>query len=268
LSSNHATFIWSIADLLRRSFKAHQYADIILLFTVLRRLDAVLAPTQRAVFAAVEEAKKQDIPVLASLLRNTTGHDYSFWNESRFDMATVLGDSENITANLLDYVNGFSENVKDIFDKCKIAERLVELEEHDLLFLVNQKFAEVDLSPATVPNEEMAHIFEELIRKFAEAANETVDTAIDFETPPTIVIALEDVIYDSSTGHNYAIKALLTNARLWEASGHARRDGFIREDPWRSWKVCGHKMTATTPHRHGVLDLRMARRLEVLEEIA
>jgi len=191
LSNNHATFIWSIADLLRGSFKAHQYGDIILPFTVLRRLDAVLAPTKQAVFAAVEEAKKQDIPVRASLLRNKASHDYSFWNESRFDMASVLGDSENIAANLLDYVNGFSENVKDIFDKYKIAERLVELEEHDLLFLVTQKFAEVDLSPATVPNEEMGHIFEELIRKFAEASNET---AGEHFTPRDVVELMVDVL--------------------------------------------------------------------------
>jgi type I restriction enzyme M protein len=191
LSNNHATFIWSIADLLRGSFKAHQYGDIILPFTVLRRLDAVLAPTKQAVFTAVEDAKKQDVPVRASLLRNKAGHDYSFWNESRFDMASVLGDSENVAANLLDYANGFSENVKDIFDKYKIAERLVELEEHDLLFLVTQKFAEVDLSPATVPNEEMGHIFEELIRKFAEASNET---AGEHFTPRDVVELMVDVL--------------------------------------------------------------------------
>ena len=103
MSYNHATFIWSIADLLRGSFKAHQYGDIILPFPVLRRLDAVLAPTKQAVFAAVEEASKQDIPVRPSLLRNKASHNCSFWNESRFDMAGALGDSENIAANLLDY---------------------------------------------------------------------------------------------------------------------------------------------------------------------
>ena len=80
MSNNHATFIWSIADLLRGSFKAHQYGDIILPFTVLRRLDAVLAPTKQAVFAAVEQAKKDDIPVKASLLRHKAGHEYTFWN--------------------------------------------------------------------------------------------------------------------------------------------------------------------------------------------
>lgn len=191
MSNNHATFIWSIADLLRGSFKAHQYGDIILPFTVLRRLDAVLAPTKRAVFAAVEQAASDGIPVRASLLRNKAGHAYSFWNESRFDLRTALGDSENLAANLLDYVTGFSDNVKDIFDKYKLSERIAELDEHDLLFLVTQRFAAVDLSPATVPNEEMGHIFEELIRKFAEASNET---AGEHFTPRDVIELMVDIL--------------------------------------------------------------------------
>jgi type I restriction enzyme M protein len=191
LSNNHATFIWSIADLLRGSFKAHQYGDIILPFTVLRRLDAVLAPTQQAVFQAVEQAKADSLPVRASLLRNKADHQYSFWNESRFDLKTALGDSENLAANLLDYVNGFSENVKDIFDKYKISDRIAELDEHNLLFLVTQRFAEVDLSPAKVPNEEMGHIFEELIRKFAEASNET---AGEHFTPRDVIELMVDIL--------------------------------------------------------------------------
>jgi type I restriction enzyme M protein len=191
LSNNHATFIWSIADLLRGSFKAHQYGDIILPFTVLRRLDAVLAPNKEAVFAAVEKAKTDGIPVRASLLRNQAGHKFSFWNESKFDLKTALGDSENLAANLLDYVNGFSENVKDIFDKYKISDRIAELDESNLLFLVTQKFAAVDLSPGTVPNEEMGHIFEELIRKFAEASNET---AGEHFTPRDVIELMVDIL--------------------------------------------------------------------------
>jgi type I restriction enzyme M protein len=191
LSNNHATFIWSIADILRGSFKAHQYGDIILPFTVLRRLDAVLAPTKQAVFGAVEQAKADGLPVRASLLRNRAGHQYTFWNESKFDLKTALGDSENLAANLLDYVTGFSDNVKDIFDKYKISDRIAELDEHNLLFLVTQRFAEVDLSPAKVPNEEMGHIFEELIRKFAEASNET---AGEHFTPRDVIELMVDIL--------------------------------------------------------------------------
>jgi type I restriction enzyme M protein len=190
-SNNHATFIWSIADLLRGSFKAHQYGDIILPFTVLRRLDAVLAPTKKAVYTAVTEAKAQDMPVRAALLKNKAGHVYSFWNESRFDLNATLGDADNLASNLLEYIKGFSENVRDIFVKYKIEERIVELDEHGLLFLVTQDFAKVDLSPAAVPNEEMGHIFEELIRKFAEASNET---AGEHFTPRDVIELMVDLL--------------------------------------------------------------------------
>ncbi len=104
--------------------RSRQYGDIILPFTVFRRLDAVLAPTTDAVLAAVEQAKGDGTPVRASLLRNKAHHLYAFWNESKFDLKSALGDSENLAANLIDYVTGFSENVKDIFDKYRITERI------------------------------------------------------------------------------------------------------------------------------------------------
>ncbi|MGO4103383.1 N-6 DNA methylase [Leifsonia sp. YAF41] len=191
MSNNHATFIWSIADILRGSFKAHQYGDIILPFTVLRRLDAVLAPTKKAVYLAVTEAKEQGMPVRAALLKSKAGHSYSFWNESRFDLNATLGDADNLADSLLEYINGFSENVRDIFVKYKIDDRIAELEEHGLLFLVTQDFAKVDLSPAVVPNEEMGHIFEELIRKFAEASNET---AGEHFTPRDVIELMVDLL--------------------------------------------------------------------------
>jgi type I restriction enzyme M protein len=196
LSSNHASFIWSIADLLRGSFKAHQYGDIVLPFTVLRRLDAVLAPNKTDVLAVVRDAETQGIPVRPALLRARAAHQYSFFNTSRFDLKAVLGDPENITANLLDYVSGFSENVRDIFDKYKIVDRFHELDDAGLLFLVTQKFSEVDLSPGAVPNEEMGHIFEELIRKFAEASNET---AGEHFTPRDVIELMVDLLLTPDT---------------------------------------------------------------------
>jgi type I restriction enzyme M protein len=196
LSSNHASFIWSIADLLRGSFKAHQYGDIVLPFTVLRRLDAVLAPNKVEVLAVVRDAEVQGIPVRPALLRTRAAHQYSFFNTSRFNLRAVLGDPENIAANLMDYVAGFSENVRDIFDKYKISDRLHELDDARLLFLVTQKFAEVDLSPGAVPNEEMGHIFEELIRKFAEASNET---AGEHFTPRDVIELMVDLLLNPDT---------------------------------------------------------------------
>jgi len=170
---NYASFIWSVADLLRGSFKAHQYGDIILPFTVLRRLDCVLAPTKDKVLASAAEAGKAGLPVSRGLLKAKAGHTLSFWNTSPFDLDKLLGDPDNLAANLMAYINAFSPAVADIFSNYKMDERVAELDSADLLLLVTKRFAEVDLSPQTVPNEDMGHIFEELIRKFAEASNET-----------------------------------------------------------------------------------------------
>lgn len=193
---NYASFIWGIADLLRGNFKAHQYGDFILPFTVLRRLDSVLADTKPAVLKVVAEAQSTGLPVRPVLLRQKTGHPYTFFNTSRFDLDSLLGDPENIGANLTAYINSFSANVRDIFEKYKIEDRIEELEQANLLFLVLQRFAEVDLHPENVSNVKMGHIFEELIRKFAEASNET---AGEHFTPREVIELMVDVLFVGDT---------------------------------------------------------------------
>lgn len=169
---NHASFIWSAADLLRGTYKQHQYGNIILPFTVLARLDGVLAPTKQAVLTAIEGLDPDQAPS-AGMLRNRAGHDYSFYNRSRHDLTTLHGDVDNLEENLRDYVNAFSPNVRDIFDQYKFDETIIDLANNDLLLEILQHFAKADLRPEVVSNEVMGHIFEELIRKFAEASNET-----------------------------------------------------------------------------------------------
>ncbi len=190
--SNHATFIWSIADLLRGNFKAHQYGDFILPFTVLRRLDAVLAGTKPKVLEAVADAEAKGLPIRPVLLKTRAGHQHSFYNTSRYDLTALVGDPENLRENLLAYLNAFSDNVRDIFTKYKIEDRIEELEESNLLLLVIQQFADVDLHPDSVPNAEMGHIFEELIRKFAEASNET---AGEHFTPREVIELMVDLLF-------------------------------------------------------------------------
>jgi type I restriction enzyme M protein len=191
VSLNYPNFIWSVADLLRGSFKAHQYGDIILPFTVLRRLDCVLAPTKDEVLAAVKDGRSQGLPVSRGLLKARAEHTLSFWNTSRLDLKSLLGDPDNLAENLLAYINAFSTDVKDIFTNYKMEERVAELEATDLLLLVTKRFAEVDLSPDTVTNEDMGHIFEELIRKFAEASNET---AGEHFTPRDVIELMADLV--------------------------------------------------------------------------
>jgi type I restriction enzyme M protein len=185
---NLSAFIWAIANLLRGTYKQADYGKVVLPFTVLRRLDAVLEPTKQAV---LEEAKKLgDSPAAEHVLPSKAKAD--FFNTSRYTLATIANDPANVKANLIDYVNGFSANVRDIFDRYKFSEQLHTLEENDLLYLVLQKFAEVDLHPARVDNTQMGSIFEELIRKFAEASNET---AGEHFTPREVVRLMVSLLF-------------------------------------------------------------------------
>ena len=107
------------------------------------------------------------------ILRNRAGHPYTFFNRSRHDLKTLQGDPDNLEENLRDYVNAFSPNVREIFQKYRFEDTIVDLANHDLLLQILQHFSKANLHPDAVSNDQMGHIFEELIRKFAEASNET-----------------------------------------------------------------------------------------------
>ena len=171
---NHSaisSFIWGTADLLRNSFKQHEYGDIILPFTVMRRLDIVLLPTKQKVF----EAAQQKLPdaLRDAALKQASGYD--FYNESKFTMESLLDDADDIKDNILNYVTAFSPDVLDLFEKFKIYDVIKDLDDADLLFLIVDRFCDpqVDLSPSSITNAEMGDIYEELIRKFSEVSNET-----------------------------------------------------------------------------------------------
>jgi type I restriction enzyme M protein len=169
--SEISSFIWGTADLLRSSFKQHEYGDIILPFTVMRRLDVVLEPTKQAV---LDTAAKQLPDVLRdTMLKRAAGVD--FYNTSEFTMGDLLNDPDAIRENLTKYVTCFSPEIADIFDKFKIFDRIKDLADNDLLFLVVERFCDprIDLSPASISNADMGDIYEELIRRFSEASNET-----------------------------------------------------------------------------------------------
>ena len=171
---NHSaisSFIWGTADLLRNSFKQHEYGDIILPFTVMRRLDIVLLPTKQKVF----EVAQQKLPdaLRDAALKQASGYD--FYNESKFTMESLLDDADDLKDNILNYVAAFSPDVLDLFEKFKIYDVIKDLDDADLLFLIVERFCDpqVDLSPSSITNAEMGDIYEELIRKFSEVSNET-----------------------------------------------------------------------------------------------
>ena len=185
---NLSAFIWNIANLLRGTYKQADYGKVILPFTVLRRFDAVLEPTKAVVLDRAEKLK--DSPAAEHILPSAAGAD--FYNTSRYTLATIANDPANVKANLTDYVNGFSENVRDIFDRYEFANQLAKLDENDLLYLVLQRFAEIDLHPDRVDNTQMGTIFEELIRKFAETSNET---AGEHFTPREVVRLMVSLLF-------------------------------------------------------------------------
>ena len=167
--TNLSSFIWSIAELLRNDYKQSEYGKVILPFTLLRRLDQVLEPTKDAVL----ETAGQDIPeaMREHLLTQAAGS--MVYNTSRFTFDKLLGDADHLQSNLLDYLNGFSPAARDIFEKYDFHNQIARLDAANLLFLVLQRFNEVDLSPERVSNADMGTVFEELIRRFAELSNET-----------------------------------------------------------------------------------------------
>ena len=169
--SEISSFIWGTADLLRSSFKQHEYGDIILPFTVMRRLDVVLEPTKQAVLDVA--AKKLPDALRDTMLKQAAGVD--FYNTSEFTMKGLLSDADGIRENLTKYVTSFSPEIADIFDKFKIFEAIKDLDDNDLLFLVVERFCSpsIDLSPASITNSNMGDIYEELIRRFSEVSNET-----------------------------------------------------------------------------------------------
>lgn len=167
--SDKANFLWGVADLIRDTFKRGKYQDVILPFTVLRRIDCVLQPTKAAVlerFAALDGRLQN----LAPQLQRASG--YAFYNTSRYDFERLLKDAPNLGANLREYIAGFSENMRQVLGKFDFENTITKLEEANLLFLVMERFGQIDLHPDAVSNLEMGYIFEELIRKFNEALNE------------------------------------------------------------------------------------------------
>jgi len=166
-----SSFIWGTADLLRNSFKQHEYGDVILPFTVMRRLDVTLLPTKEQVL----EANKVALPDALKDAALKQAAECDFYNTSRFTMESLLDDADGIKDNLVNYVSSFSPEVVDLFDKFKIYDVIKDLDDADLLFLIVERFCDpsIDLSPESISNADMGDIYEELIRKFSEMSNET-----------------------------------------------------------------------------------------------
>ncbi|MBZ4421584.1 class I SAM-dependent DNA methyltransferase [Myxococcus sp. RHSTA-1-4] len=189
-----ASFIWSVADLLRGDYKPHDYGKVILPFTVLRRLDCVLEPTKAKVLARYEAMKGGQVKNLDPVLNRITG--VSFHNVSKYDFEKLKGDPGHIAANLRNYIKGFSENAREVLERFGFEAQLSKLAEADLLYQLVVKFADVDLHPESVPNHVMGSAFEELIRRFAEQSNET---AGEHFTPREVVKLMVAILFNEDS---------------------------------------------------------------------
>jgi type I restriction enzyme M protein len=197
------SFIWSIADdVLRDVFVRGKYRDIILPFTVLRRLDALLVLTKDKVLEANAFLIKQKIDDKKAL-ENQSG--YPFWNISKFTFETLMNDADNIDTNLEAYLDGYSPNVQEIISKFKLRNQLETMKEADVTYLLIEKLCnkEINLSPNEIKNSKgetlppltnlgMGYVFEELIRKFNEENNEE---AGEHFTPREIIKLMTHILF-------------------------------------------------------------------------
>lgn len=184
-----SSFIWSVADLLRGDYKQSDYGKVILPFTVLRRLDCVLEPTKAAVLTEHDAKKKLGLNAEPFLLRKAK---QSFFNTSPLDMKKLMGDQDHIRENLFAYIQAFSPAVRDIFERFEFYGQIDRLAKAGLLYLVTEKFSQIDLHPDKVSNNQMGLVFEELIRKFAELSNET---AGEHFTPREVIRLMVNLLF-------------------------------------------------------------------------
>jgi type I restriction enzyme M protein len=195
-----ANFIWSVADLLRGPYRPPQYERVMLPLTVLRRFDWVLEPTKDVVLKRYAELSAKGQPnidaILNNLAKDEDGKPLGFHNHSKLDFRKLKGDPDNIGRHLTDYINGFSENIRKIFERFEFEKEIEKLEEANRLYQVVSQFAEIDLHPMRVDNITMGLVFEDLIRRFNEAANET---AGDHFTPREVIRLMVNLLLEPDT---------------------------------------------------------------------
>ena len=206
LSSNiseKAALIWAIADKLTGVYKPHEYGEVILPLTVIRRFDCILAKTKKDVVKKYQEIK--NLPMADILLRNTSG--YEFYNTSKYTFETLINEPDKIEENFIEYLNGFSVNVRDIIEKFKFENHISTMADKGILYIVIKEFtsSKANLHPDVISNLEMGYIFEEIIRRFSEAHNED---AGQHYTPREVIRLMVNILFnddnDILSGNNIA----------------------------------------------------------------
>jgi len=193
--SNHneiSSFIWNVCDdVLRGLFKQHEYGDVILPFVVLRRLDCVLEGKKDDIFKVHQEYKDK-FDDTSKIIHSKLNLKFS--NYSRYDLRRLKDEPNKLSENFYDYLSSFSTNVQDIIQNFGLQKHIDKLESNNKLYILVEKFTDIDLHPSTVDNHVMGNIFEELLRKFSEMSNETSG---EHYTPRDVVNLLVSLVFSS-----------------------------------------------------------------------
>jgi type I restriction enzyme M protein len=188
---NHANLIWGIAELLRGDYRQSQYGDVILPLVVMRRLDQVLEPTRDTVIAKAADLAAGGVENPELALQRTARQQ--FFNRHPLRFHQLLNDPGNLADHLRAYIDGYSTLAGQVVEKFEFEKQIDRLKDSNLLYKVIARVCEVDLHPDRVSNSEMGTIFEELIRRFAEASNET---AGEHFTPREVVRLMVNLLLD------------------------------------------------------------------------
>ncbi|WP_019720220.1 type I restriction-modification system subunit M [Heyndrickxia coagulans] len=215
-----ANLIWSIADSLRGLYKPHQYGEVILPMTVIKRFHDALLPTREKVLETYEKVKH--LEVKEGFLQSASG--YVFYNVSKFTFDSLLADPDNIEENFLAYLHGFSENVQDVLKNFDFEREVRRLADNDKLFYVIQEFnsEKAYLGPDKITSTDMGYIFEELIKKFSESYGEEAgshftsrdiiylmtDLLIEEEKDVLMNEGIAKTVYDQTMGTSQMLSAM------------------------------------------------------------
>lgn len=234
-----ANMIWNIADILRGTYKPHEYGKIILPMTIIKRFNDALYLTKEEVLQTYEDVKDFDLP--DKFLKEASGYD--FYNISNYTFTNLISDSENIEENFRDFLNGFSSNVRDVLENFDFDREIERLAEANMLFLIIQEFNKKEsyMGPDKVSSVDMGYIFEELVRKFSESYDEEAGehfTSRDIIYLMTDLLISEDkdilieegvyrTVYDQTMGTSQMLGAM--EERLKDLDKDARVTLFGQE---------------------------------------
>ena len=226
-----ASLIWNIADILRGLYKPHEYGKVILPMTVIKRLHDTLLPTRDDVLAVSKSVTNIKVVQIRDR-KLTDASGYTFYNTSRFTFENLLSDPQNIYDNFNSFLNGFSENVRDILDNFEFDKEISKMANNDALFAVIQEFnsQKAYLGADTVTSTDMGYIFEELVRRFSESYGE--DAGAHF-TSRDIIYLMTDIllinekpsdkpivrtIYDQTMGTSQMLSAMMERIKTLDAN--------------------------------------------------